>query len=395
MDNYNQIYNLEDIYTNLSSLFNPFKRNESTIQISENKPGKDDNLSNSKTNTYCNVKRNRVQQKKFAKKNISSNEDINKRKKFTINISTKTIPKNNEKEESDKDSSSYFQDLLVKDNNIIQCEINNNINKGCPQNIINHHFSLNNEQQETRGETKKVELIELKREDNEIIKIKKWFYNMFLSKINSTIKDDYKIKAEIPEIINSIACKDNLGLMEKKMKDIVNWDEIQKELIAEYHLKEINEIFKSDQSKQEALDLLNNSFKDFMENNWEQFSKDESTKQKNKYEKNECRKIIQKLIKEKNIEELKKVEKYIYFEDKTKNAKMFKVHKNEDIIEKFENYYIKINKNSVKKLSYLFEINLTCEQSIIDSHINSLKNLANNMEKWFKKRAKNKDKSGS
>ena len=237
------------------------------------------------------------------------------------------------------------------------------------------------------------------REDNNIISIKRYNYNMFIDEINRNIIDSrYKLnKSKNEEAIN-ISKTLNIDLYNKKWTFIIL-------LISNNNTKQIVEIYKNKESEKKAYDLLEMEFSvyytKFLDEKLATFLEEEKKIQKENFKQRKYKNIIESLIKNNKSNELNQIRKFTRFKSLNKKGKdrkdLLNLNNKSNKIPKelknFEYCYYTIPQKKQKDFEdYAKTIfnNLSFDseedEKKIEKYIKLLEDLAKNFYHWFNKK---------
>ena len=237
----------------------------------------------------------------------------------------------------------------------------------------------------------KINKANFKREDNKIVKIKRWVYDCFQKEFNTKIKSPLALKIEIDENIKiDIFCETNIILLKSKWKEIIP-------KISKLSIKEIETIYNESPEIKELLDMTFEDYlKNIIEKKWNEYALKEKENQVKNYKQRKYKKIIKYFISTKNSAALEKAKKYIHFEYKNKwgknniNVDVEKL----SILERFTGYYYIIKHESdfeeyINGLGEFKNESLALndiEIKEIDDYITSLKEVAETLYNHFLRR---------
>ena len=242
------------------------------------------------------------------------------------------------------------------------------------------------------------------RENNAITSIKYYVVKKFIDEINEKIAVKDKTKQLcVTKFAKSINRNKNLESYRQKWKDIlliIYKDEEINENNLENNRETIKHIYDNKENFEDAYNLLEMPFdkyyNNFLNNNLEEFISKQREKQFADFKQKKYKMIIEKLIQDKNWDELNIIKvKFISFISLNKEGekKIKTKHLSEEDFfhcysytiykpEEFQNYVKKIDKS----LNFDFEY----EKEIIERNMCLLKNTAKRYENWFSEKTPRK-----
>ena len=327
-------------------------------------------------------------------------EKITKDKNIKNNFFLVNHPKyNTNLINSIKDDKKTFNENIEKNKQLTHLEDFNILNKFKKEESSTINFDEINEINRSDHDNNiLLEVYKDFREDNNIISIKRYNYNMFIDEINRNIIDSrYKLnKSKNEEAIN-ISKTLNIDLYNKKWTFIIL-------LISNNNTKQIVEIYKNKESEKKAYDLLEMEFSvyytKFLDEKLATFVEEKKIQKKN-FKQKKYKKIIENLIMNNKSNELNQIRKYTRFKSLNKkgivekallnlNNKSKKIPKE---LKNFEYCYYTIPQKKQKDFEdYAKTIfnNLSFDseedEKKIKKNIKLLEDLAKNFYPWFKKK---------
>ena len=328
-------------------------------------------------------------------------EKITKDKNIKNNFFLVNHPKyNTNLINSIKDDKKTFNENIEKNKQLTHLEDFNILNKFKKEESSTINFDEINEINRSDHDNNiLLEVYKDFREDNNIISIKRYNYNMFIDEINRNIIDSrYKLnKSKNEEAIN-ISKTLNIDLYNKKWTFIIL-------LISNNNTKQIVEIYKNKESEKKAYDLLEMEFSvyytKFINEKLDTFLEEEKKIQKENFKQRKYKNIIESLIKNNKSNELNQIRKFTRFKSLNKKGKdrkdLLNLNNKSNKIPKelknFEYCYYTIPQKKQKDFEdYAKTIfnNLSFDseedEKKIEKYIKLLEDLAKNFYHWFDKK---------
>ena len=308
-----------EIYENLSQ----DKQNMDDCIIpktSQENSNKSNTLLSKKTERFFHTskKKERKQNKKegtYNKKSEKITKDKNIKNNFFL---VKHLNYNTNLINSIKDDKKTFNENIEKNKQLTHLEDFNILNKFKKEESSTINFDEINEIKRSDHDNNIIlEVYKDFREDNNIISIKRYIYNMYIDEINSNIIDSRNKlnKSKNEEAIN-ISKTLNIDLYNKKWTFIIL-------LISNNNTKQIVEIYKNKESEKKAYDLLEMEFSvyytKFLDEKLATFVEEKKIQKKN-FKQRKYKKIIENLIMNNKSNELNQIRKYTRFKSLNKKG---------------------------------------------------------------------------
>lgn len=236
------------------------------------------------------------------------------------------------------------------------------------------------------------------RENNAITSIKHYVVKKFIDEINEKIAVKDKTKQlYVTKFAKSININKNLESYKQKWKNflLINYkDEEINENNLENNRETIKHIYDNKENFEDAYNLLEMTFdkyyNNFLNNNLEEFISKQREKQFADFKQKKYKMIIEKLIQDKNWDELNIIKKYNFISFISLNKEGEKKIKIKPLSEEdfFHCYSYTIYKpeefqNYVKTIDKSLNFDFEYEKEIIEQNMCLLKNTAKRYENWF------------